>query len=381
MRRTAFIVGVVVGALLLAAAPAGAKTISVPRDFPSIQAAVAGAAPGDTVSVRPGTYTEEVVVGKDLNLRGAGARDTSIKSPATLTPFGVHHPDERRLTAIVRVGKGAHVRMSGFTVKGPIPCGIEVTGVQVLQGATLDLSDSHVTGIQADPSSCAPEDAAGRAIVYGLPAHIDVDGESGSTAYGRISRVTVDRYQHNGIGVTGPDNGELSRVTVTDNSVTGGWTIPSFQYGIEVTEGVVARVSGNRVEGNVCGGDICGPDPINQAQGAGIIALAAPAGTRISENRVARNDVGFYQVMSPNCCRISDNTLLANRWFGILIQDGDGATSENAISGGQVGVGVVADAVDTTAVLRDDRIRGTSVAPVREIDCCGFKATAVRKER
>jgi len=92
---------------------------------------------------------------------------------------------------------------------------------------------------------------------------------------------------------------------------------------------------------------------------------------------VSGNDVGVYQVASPSCCTISQNTVESNRFFGIVIQDGDGTTSQNTIIGGQVGIGVVADAVDTAAVSRGDRIAGTTVAPVREIECCGFTATAI----
>src|SRR5262249_38567807 len=67
----------------LAAAAAGQAsaangTLVVPRDYPTIQAAVNAAAPGDTLMVRPGTYTEEVVIGKDLDLRGAGVGATVI---------------------------------------------------------------------------------------------------------------------------------------------------------------------------------------------------------------------------------------------------------------------------------------------------------------
>ena len=51
-----------------------------------------------------------------------------------------------------------------------------------------------------------------------------------------------------------------------------------------------------------------------------------------------------------------------------MIQDGNGETRDNRISGGQVGIGVVADAVDTVGVLRGDSITGTTVAPVREIE-------------
>ena len=165
---------------------------------------------------------------------------------------------------------GAHVRMSGFTVAGPIPCGVEVTGVQVLEGATLSFSNSHVTGIQADPSSCAPQDAAGRAIVYGLPPHIVMHGEHGSPAFGRVTAVAVDHYQHAGISVAGPAAGATSKVSVDDSDIVGGWTLPSFQYGIEISDGASADIIGNRISGNICGGPPCGPDPINQAQGIGV---------------------------------------------------------------------------------------------------------------
>jgi parallel beta-helix repeat protein len=57
----------------------------------------------------------------------------------------------------------------------------------------------------------------------------------------------------------------------------------------------------------------------------------------------------------PARSTISQNTLQDNRFFGIVIQDGDGATSQNTISGGQVGIGVVAGARDP--MLRHHRNR------------------------
>ncbi|MGB0092041.1 MAG: right-handed parallel beta-helix repeat-containing protein [Solirubrobacteraceae bacterium] len=369
------------GVLLAIAVPAHARTLPVPSDFPTVQGAVNAAAPGDVVRVAPGTYVEEVVIDKSIELRGTGADATSIKAPASLTPYATHLPDGRAVTAIVRVGNGARVRMSGLTVRGPIPCGIEVSGVNVFQAATLQLSDARVTGIQADPSSCSAQDAAGRAIVYGLPPHIVSGGIHGSTAYGRIAHVTVDHYQHAGISATGPASGEPSRVTITDDVIAGGWTLPSFQYGIDISAAAVVRIADNNIAGNICGGPFCGPDPIEQIQGAGIVIESAFPGTTVTNNRITSNDVGVYQIASPDCCEIAGNALTNNRFFGIVIQDGDGTTSGNSIRGGQIGIGVVADAVDTTGLLRGDRITGTSAAPIREIECCGFTATAIVKGR
>jgi parallel beta-helix repeat protein len=105
------------------------------------------------------------------------------------------------------------------------------------------------------------------------------------------------------------------------------------------------------------------------------------AGTTVSGNHVSGTDIGIYQYASPDCCTIRSNVLTNNRVFGIAIQDGNGETHRNTITGGQVGIGVIADSADTTAVLHGDRISRTTVAPVREIQCCGFTATARRHAR
>jgi hypothetical protein len=379
-RRSALLVAVLTmlaTVVVTGQAAARGRTVVVPRDFSTIQAAIDAAQSGARIEVRPGVYVEELVITKDVQLVGTGTGATIVKSPAALTSYGVHLPDGRALTAVVRVQHGAHVRISQLTVSGPIPCGIETSGINVLQAATLDLSHARVTSIAPDPATCAADDAAGRAVVYGIPPHIEAEGVRGSTAFGRIDHVLVDGYQHAGISVAGPDTGGITRVSVVHNTVVGGPVLPSFQYGIHVAGDVIAHVAGNRVVGNVCAAPYCGPDPINEAQAAGIFLQSAIAGTTVVHNRLTGNDVGVYQVVSPGCCVIARNTLIRNRYFGILIQDGDGATHSNRIVGGQTGIGVVADFIDTTGVLRHDRIRATTLADIRTIDCCGVTARAI----
>ncbi|MFJ9704577.1 nitrous oxide reductase family maturation protein NosD [Streptomyces sp. NPDC101234] len=365
---------------LVAVAPAAhaASTLVVPRDYRTIQAAVDAAASGDTILVQPRTYTEEVVVsGKDLTLKATGKGSPVIKAPAKLTPFAQDVRHSVPVTSVVRIAHGAHVRMSGFTVTGPVPCDQLVSGVTALQSAVLDLSRTRVVDMLPAPS-CPADQAFGRGVTVGLPDYVQVDGAAGSAASGRITHVTVTRYQTDGISLNGPSQGTPSRVIAENNVVTGGAQIPAAQVGI-VVGSAVATVTDNRVSHAVCTLPGCGGDPISEFQSPGIAAIGTPPGTEISRNQVSDTDIGIYQISSPDCCRISHNRLTGNRFFGIVIQDGNGTTDHNEITGGRVGIGVVAGTVDTTGTLRGDRIRKTSVAPVREIQCCGFKATAVVK--
>jgi parallel beta-helix repeat protein len=104
---------------------------------------------------------------------------------------------------------------------------------------------------------------------------------------------------------------------------------------------------------------------------------SALASSVIVQNDVGANDVGVYQVDSVRCCTVALNRIHNNRYFGIVIQDGDGTAHDNVITGGRIGIGVVADFVDTTGVLVNNRISRTTAADVREIDCCGYRATAI----
>lgn len=281
----------------------------------------------------------------------------------------------------MRITDGANVNISGFTVTGPLPCGLSTIGIAAVKGATLELTDSHVTRIRPEDGNCPPEDfMVGHGIFIGFPPFFEIDGEEGSTGHGTVIRVVLDKYESHGIVIGSPPGGAPSTATISHNVISGGIPVSGtvVQSGIEVGFGSEGRVTKNIVRGNVCTHPSCGSDPINQFQSSGIGPFfIGENGAELSNNHVSDNDIGIYQLTSPNCCTISENRVRNNRFFGIVIQDGDGTTLENSISGGEVGIGVVAGAENTVAVLRGDRIKRTSVAPVREIECCGFTATAI----
>ena len=377
------------------------RSLVVPTQFPTIQSAVDAASPGDTIEVLPGTYVEQVVITKSLKLEGSGAGSTIIQAPQTLVPFasgqcGTIHTGNpifdalvaqicaelgaiaTPLVAIVQVANGAHVSMSGFTVAGPVAmCDPSAPrhavqrgrGVSVVFGGTLELSESRVTRIRDNPLGLCD---TGTAILVGESILTFPPG--GLVGHATIKNVIVDDYQQTGIAVKG--NG--STATLSENLVTGAGPIAKDQTGIEVVDGDVATVTGNTVSGNLCTRpDFCGPDFLNQGQSCGICAIFAGRGTVISENKVFNNDLGITVGESVDCCTVTENKLTNNPVAGLAFVDGSFTASENVIRGGGVGILVAALGVDTVAVLRDNRIKGTSGPPIQELSCCGSTATAI----
>ena len=78
--------GVIFAAIIIVAAvPAtlAGAIITVPDDYPTIQAAISAASPGDTVYVRAGTYYENVTIDKSLTLQGEDRSTTIIDGTKT----------------------------------------------------------------------------------------------------------------------------------------------------------------------------------------------------------------------------------------------------------------------------------------------------------
>src|SRR5207247_767003 len=220
--------------MTLLAGPAQAVThrvLVVPRDFATIQAAVDAAAPGDTVNVGSGTYIEQVVINKDLNLRGAGAAATVIKAPTTLAPYGIRTGDNKPLSAIVRVGRHAQVHLSGLNVTGPVPCVDIDEGIGVVEDASLDVSDTRISNLVA--TGCAAE-AYG--MVFGVAPNYAINGvPRGTTASGRVSHVVVDGGGATCAGnhLSGSDLGLLD-YNSAGSTISGNTLVDNTMYGIFV---------------------------------------------------------------------------------------------------------------------------------------------------
>lgn len=101
------------------AAPfAEAIVLHVPADFPTIQAAILVASPGDEVVVQPGTYVEAIdLLGKAIIVRSTNPDDLAIVAATVINGNGAAH--------VVRctTGEGPQTIIAGLTVTGGVATG------------------------------------------------------------------------------------------------------------------------------------------------------------------------------------------------------------------------------------------------------------------
>jgi parallel beta-helix repeat protein len=321
--------------------------ITVPRDYPTIQSAIDAASPGDTIKVLPGTYTEQIIITKDLNIIGSGAKSTVIKAPAVLNP-SPFQPIAGRAN-IVEMFDMAKVTMQGLTVTGPsgVVCP-GLAGIRVTDGSTLNLDISRIKG-------CTRE-----GMLVGLSPNIPGGPQVGHAS---ISNTEISEYRGVGIQAGGPS----TTVKVSRSAVVAA-DAPEFegQVGIVFAFGAKGTIIQSKISGNLCNHPNCGPDFLTQVQGSAIFAIEPATGSVISNNQISNNDLGVAVAGNSGCCKIDHNILTNNRFFGIAVVDGEHTISNTKISGGNVGVLAAAFSVDTVATLERVIIRGTTT-PTQEL--------------
>ncbi|MFN8544678.1 MAG: NosD domain-containing protein [Candidatus Binatia bacterium] len=280
----------------------------------TIGRAVAVACPGDTITVAPGTYPEQLVIGTSLTLIGSGAASTSIQAPATLPSGG---------NIVTIQGTGVQVEMSGFTINGPgaSGCGSINAGVQVRDHATANLHDNTVSNVRDEPMSGCQN---GRAIRV---------GENATPATATVIHNVIVGYQKNGIDLRNAG----TTATITGNTITGTGLTPLIAQNGIVVVSAGATIQGNTVTGNDCNHTSCGPDPISDTQSTGVLLLFAQAGTTVTDNTMSANDIGIYNnAVGPTT--IMGNAVTDNRYIGICLDEGNAAVNANVVTGSDVGV-------------------------------------------
>jgi hypothetical protein len=304
-----------------------ASQIIVPRDYPTIQAAINAASPGDTIKVLPGTYREQITISKSLTLIGTGDRNTIIKAPAILPDT---NPDGNPY--IVIVDNEAEVKMKGLTVSGPsgVSCP-DLIGINIMLGASLNLDFAAI-------KDCTQN---------GILAEGDAT----------VTRTNVNDYRDHGIF----GFGEGSTIRVSHNSINAAQDSEiAGQIGVLLVFGAKGIIDHNKISNNLCALPECGPDYLTQTQAFGIVTFLAASGSSITNNIISNNDAGIDVIGESGCC-IVDRNIITNSaqndlLFGVVVQDGEHTISNTKITGRNVVVGVLAVAFDTDTVATLDRV-------------------------
>jgi len=281
--------------------------------YATIQAAVTAASPGDTITVHPATYDEQVVVGKGLIIQGYG--DTTIVKPssaATLTQvfdglFWYGTPNTKQIAGIIvaNVPDGSSVTIkylkvdeSSVTTK---PAGADyLAGIFYREtGGTVDTVTIVGGGAWSDSDRA-----------YGMYL-----SAATNTVSVEVKGSTITNFDKNGIEA----DGNKLTVNVHHNTITGRGPTLS---GDEVQNGVYV-----------------GRDAVGTVNHNTISSLAYQPETSWAAA------IMFYHYVSPTGKSAAANgNTITNCQIGIIFKNANGVAQGNTVSGGTVGlIGIYAE--------------------------------------
>jgi len=291
-------------ALILVVLPrssAEASTLGVPQDYPTIQAAIDAAVNGDTVTVAPGTYVE------NINFHGKAITVASAQGPSQTVIDGGALDSVATFTS----GEGSGSVLNGFTLRNgrsdfSTPGFGDGGGIRI-QSSSPTIRNNVITANAA----C---NGVGISVRFGSPfiqantitANVR-QGCSGGTGGG-------------GIQVVGAAAAKIIDNVISDNVMTSG-----DGGGIALFAAGTPTIQGNVISGNTASG-------LSPCAGGGGISMVNNSDADIIGNLIVGNSAGCgggIQWLVPSGAR---GPLLVNN----TIADNDGA----------LGSGVYADGFD-----------------------------------
>ena len=336
------------GALLVASAAsvAGAATLCVNPGGTggcqsSISAAVAAAAPGDTITVARGRYTGGIVIDKPLSLIGADEHDTVIDAggmPTGITIDGIADPG---LSGVV---------VSGFTVDNA-----QFEGVLAVNASSLTIADNEITGndasLDASSGTCPGIPVFETLEGFDCGEGIHLSGVDHAIVSGNLV------YANAGGILLSDDTGATHDNLITNNVVRDN----PYDCGITLASHPPAAVSGSPaplgVYDNTVAGNVSTRNGVDvEGAGAGVDIFASVPGAGAYGNVVIGNrlnDNGLPGVAlhahAPGQ-NVDGNVITRNQISG------NGADTEDAATPGPTGVNIASNFSPVSGIVVSDNV-------------------------
>jgi parallel beta-helix repeat protein len=255
----------------------GSTIITVPDDYPTIQAAINAASPGDMIFVKAGTCNENVVVNKTVSLVG--------EAPATTVIDGGGTSDVVRVTANNVIIKNFKIRNSGKYYAPPD------------SGIRVDASYCNITG------NVIIENSVG--IYLEKSSYNSIDSNNITNKYDGIILHESSRNSIRGNNITAHEYLGVALSWLSSNNVISGNNMTDNGRGISIADSRDNIVSGNNIVATTL------------KAGMDAISLLASSNIIISENIITNHWASIELSYSLNCT-IYENTMNGNTYnFGV----------------------------------------------------------------
>jgi len=281
--------------------------------YKTIGAAVAAASTGDKITVYPGTYKEDVVIGKSLSLVGAGMTTTIINASGLSNGIYVDGLDNEGLTNVV---------VTGFTVENA-----NYEGILITNASGVTISANHVINNDVKLSISVPTCPGQPSFETGE----DFDCGEGIHLTGVDHSIIADNVVEKNSGgiLLSDDTGETHDNVVTGNLVRNnpydcGIVMASHAPGPGSTAphlGVVHNtIAGNTSEhnGTQVPGAGAGVGVFSDGSGQGLVSGNVVIYNVLTDNGLP--GVAFHSHVGPNfglpADDLNDNVIVGNRIYG-----------------------------------------------------------------
>ena len=351
MSKKLFMMAIIMSALLLPLAvdvlvvKAEPKTITVPDDYPTIQAALNSASEGDKVFVKSGTYSEDLIINTPLSLVGENKYSTIVvgngntaclirQDKVNVTGFTFKRPSTMRWYYGIHLLNVKHCNVFENNVESTF-YGIWLVdasfnnvfknaasgnwnGIHLTTSDHNNISDNSVTGSHDLGISTEGSNynlIMGNYVASNGWSGIELDGGSPNTD-NLIAQNTIAGNAHVGIEITstGSSNNKIvgNDITATGSEGLGNAISIAWDSNLVMNNNIVGNVAGIRLDG--CKNNtICQNVIENNPQGA--ILIHSPPYRMASQNIIYENNIMNSINLTGNVQEQSwDNGTVGNYW-------------------------------------------------------------------